>query len=151
MQRPPFKKQKRQQSNSNSPKAIRFAYFYDNSRSVFDSKAMCKWIVGKKVPDNGVTYNKMPDEEQKTQYFKQLDTYFDPDLIFANIMFRYAFYPDIKSGITFKQMERLKKDIISGKNIKKVVFDFDRTLTKVEGFPKDWVSAQTPADLVRSI
>ena len=48
-------------------------------------------------------------------------------------------------------MEKLKKDVVSGKPIKKVVFDFDRTLTKVEGFPTDWIKAKRPDDIVKYV
>ena len=45
-------------------------------------------------------------------------------------------YIDITSGITKKQINELKSRINLKKNISMVVFDFDRTLTLIEGFPQ---------------
>ncbi len=55
-----------------------YVYFYDNNKKAFESSRLCKQIICKKVPDHGYTYNKMPNDEERWNYFELLDKTHDP-------------------------------------------------------------------------
>ena len=122
-------------------KVPEIALFFDNDSDNFDKMKLYPNIVGRKV--GGMVNIQPATDEDVVAYYSKLES---SSIIYGRLLpmiyvdddgNRHNDYIDLQSGLSNKDIDMLKKLNENDNNyyVGTVVFDFDRTLTTVEGVP----------------